>query len=209
VFNLQGSEIIFILLLALVVLGPEKLPGAVKRAMQTYAELRKIGSGFQDEFKSAIDQPMREMRETADLMKNQIDPKKIAEDAERAVEAAAAAARADAELAAADASIDAVDELDDVGVDTERDDAGDFDDPFDDPIDPIHEVDPIDPIHEADPAGEVGEVDEQGGAVDDDASSASDAPLGKAGEPTTPSMVVKDEMADIADIADETMEESA
>jgi sec-independent protein translocase protein TatB len=200
VFNLQGSEIIFILLLALVVLGPEKLPGAVKRAMQTYAELRKIGSGFQDEFKSAIDQPMREMRETADLMKNQIDPKQIAEDAERAVEAAAAAARADAELATADASIDAVDELDDVGVDSERDDAGDFDDPFDDPIDPIHEVDP---------AGEVGEVDEQGGAVDDDASSASDAPLGKAGEPTTPSMVVEDEMADIADIADETMEESA
>jgi sec-independent protein translocase protein TatB len=194
VFNLQGSEIIFILLLALVVLGPEKLPGAVKRAMQTYAELRKIGSGFQDEFKSAIDQPMREMRETADLMKNQIDPKKIAEDAERDVEAAAAAARADAELAAADASIDAVDELDDVGVDSERDDAGDFDDPFDDPIDPIHEVDPA------------GEIDELGGAVDDEASSASDAPLGKAGEPTTPSMVVEDEMADIAD---ETMEESA
>ena len=90
-FNLQGSEIIFILLLALVVLGPEKLPGAIQRAMQTYAELRKLGSGFQSEFKSAIDEPMREMRETADLIKDQADPKRIAEQAERDAATAAAA----------------------------------------------------------------------------------------------------------------------
>ncbi len=96
-FNLQGSEIIFILLLALVVLGPEKLPGAIKRAMQTYHELRRLGSGFQDEFKSVVDEPMREMRETAQLVREQADPQRIAEDAERA---ARAAERADAELAA-------------------------------------------------------------------------------------------------------------
>ncbi len=140
-FNLQGSEIIFILLLALVVLGPEKLPGAVKRAMQTYAELRKLGTGFQDEFKAAIDQPMREMRETADLIKDQVDPKKVAEDAERAAEAAAAADRADAELAAAGAASDARDQQTDAADPSMVDDAADpFDDPFDDPID-----DPDDP----------------------------------------------------------------
>ncbi len=139
-FNLQGSEIIFILLLALVVLGPEKLPGAIKRAMQTYAELRKLGTGFQDEFRSAIDEPMREMRETADLIKDQVDPKKFAQEAERAAEAAAAADRADAELAAAADATDGDDEPTDTSsVDDAPDD---FDDPFDDPID--------DPIVDAD-----------------------------------------------------------
>ena len=65
-FNLQGSEIIVILLVALVVLGPEKLPEAVRRASRTYHELKKMGTSFQSELKAAIDEPMREMRETAD-----------------------------------------------------------------------------------------------------------------------------------------------
>lgn len=72
-FNLQGSEIIVILLLALVVLGPEKLPGAIRRFTKTYAELKKMGNSFQDEVKSAFDEPMREVRQTADLIKQQVD----------------------------------------------------------------------------------------------------------------------------------------
>lgn len=88
-FNLTGSEIIFILLIALVVLGPEKLPGAIKRAMTTYQELRKMGDGFQSEFKSVIDEPLRELKETAGLIKDQADPKKVAEEAERAAAKAA------------------------------------------------------------------------------------------------------------------------
>lgn len=92
-FNLQGSEIIFILLIALVVLGPEKLPGAIRRVTTLYAELRKMSSGFQEEFKSALDEPIREMKSTADLMKNAADPKRIAEEAEREAELEAAAER--------------------------------------------------------------------------------------------------------------------
>ncbi|MGB3736345.1 MAG: hypothetical protein WA964_15400 [Ilumatobacter sp.] len=92
-FNLQGSEIIFILLIALVVLGPEKLPGAIRRATTLYAELRKLSSGFQDEFKSVLDEPIREMKSTADLMKNAADPKWIADEAEREAELEAAAAK--------------------------------------------------------------------------------------------------------------------
>ena len=90
-FNLQGSEIIFILLIALVVLGPEKLPGAIRRVTSLYAELRKLSSGFQDEFKSVLDEPLREMKSTADLMKNAADPKRIFEEAEREAELDAAA----------------------------------------------------------------------------------------------------------------------
>jgi len=95
VFNLQGSEIIVILLIALVVLGPEKLPEAVRKFTQTYAELKKMSTGFQSELKSALDEPMREIRETADLVRNAADPRKILSEAEaeqRVLDDAAAAA---------------------------------------------------------------------------------------------------------------------
>ena len=72
-FNLSGSEIIVILLLALVVLGPEKLPDAIRRAGRTYSELKKMGNSFQAEMKSVLDEPMKEMRETADLLKKSVD----------------------------------------------------------------------------------------------------------------------------------------
>lgn len=73
-FNLQGSEIVVILLLALVVLGPEKLPDAIRRFSKTYAELKKMGTGFQSELKNALDEPMREMRETGELIRRAADP---------------------------------------------------------------------------------------------------------------------------------------
>jgi sec-independent protein translocase protein TatB len=73
VFNLSGSEIIAILLLALVVLGPEKLPDALRRAGRTYAELKKMGNTFQAEMRSALDEPVKEMRETADLLRKSVE----------------------------------------------------------------------------------------------------------------------------------------
>jgi len=82
VFNLQGSEIIAILLLALVVLGPEKLPDAVRKFTKTYSELKKMSTGFQSELKSALDEPMRELRETANLVRDAADPKKVMAEAE-------------------------------------------------------------------------------------------------------------------------------
>ena len=81
-FNLQGSEIIVILLIALVVLGPERLPDAVRRFMQTYNELKKMGTGFQSEIKSAFDEPMREMRDTARMVRDAADPSKLMAEAE-------------------------------------------------------------------------------------------------------------------------------
>ncbi len=72
-FNLSGSEIIVILLLALVVLGPEKLPDAIRRAGRTYAELKKMGNSFQAEMHSVLDEPMNEMRQTADLLRKAVD----------------------------------------------------------------------------------------------------------------------------------------
>lgn len=69
-FNLSGSEIIFLILIALVVLGPDKLPDAMRKAGKAYGDFKRMTSGFQSEMKSVLDEPMRELRETADLAKS-------------------------------------------------------------------------------------------------------------------------------------------
>ena len=61
-----------ILLLALVVLGPEKLPEAIRRFGRVYGELRRMSKGFQSEFKEAFDEPMRELRATAQMTTNAV-----------------------------------------------------------------------------------------------------------------------------------------
>jgi sec-independent protein translocase protein TatB len=69
VFNLSGSEIVFLLIIALVVLGPEKLPDAVRKFGTFYGEFKRMSSGFQTELRNALDEPMKEMRDTADAMR--------------------------------------------------------------------------------------------------------------------------------------------
>ena len=69
-FNLSGSEIIFLILIALVVLGPDKLPEAMRKAGKAYGDFKRMTTGFQSEMKSVLDEPMRELRETADLAKS-------------------------------------------------------------------------------------------------------------------------------------------
>ena len=68
-FNIEGSELIFLVLIALIVLGPEKLPDAIRKAGRAYAEFKKMANGFQGELKQALDEPMRELRDTADAMR--------------------------------------------------------------------------------------------------------------------------------------------
>lgn len=81
-FNFQGSELIIILLLALVVLGPEKLPEAMRRLGRFYADLKKMSSGFQEEFRAAVDEPTRELRDTANTLRDSLDFRKL-QDGER------------------------------------------------------------------------------------------------------------------------------
>lgn len=53
-FNVGGGEVLVILLVALVVLGPDKLPGAVRKVGQVVTEVRKISNGFQAEMRTAM-----------------------------------------------------------------------------------------------------------------------------------------------------------
>lgn len=50
-----GPEIVVIMLLALIVLGPEQLPKAMRTFGNVMAEIRKVSSAFQSEMRSAMD----------------------------------------------------------------------------------------------------------------------------------------------------------
>ena len=71
-FNLSGSEIFFLLLIGLVVLGPEKLPDAMRKAGRLYQEVRKITGGLQSDIKATLEDPVNELRKTADQAKRVI-----------------------------------------------------------------------------------------------------------------------------------------
>lgn len=55
--TLGPAEILVILLVALVVLGPERLPDAARKVGQFVGEVRRIGSGFQAELRDAMNVP--------------------------------------------------------------------------------------------------------------------------------------------------------
>ena len=61
--NLGGGEMLVILLVALVVLGPTKLPTAIRQVGRVVGELRRIGAGFQQELREATE-PLRETQAT-------------------------------------------------------------------------------------------------------------------------------------------------
>jgi len=52
--NLGGAEILVILLVALLVLGPEKLPGAARSIGRGLSHLRRLSSGFEQEVRNAM-----------------------------------------------------------------------------------------------------------------------------------------------------------
>lgn len=54
-FNIGGGEIIVILLIALLVLGPERLPDATRKVGRALHEFRRLTSGFQEEVRNAMD----------------------------------------------------------------------------------------------------------------------------------------------------------
>lgn len=54
-FNIGSGEMIVIFLLALLVLGPERLPKAMGQVGRAVAQMRKLSSGFQDEIRRAMD----------------------------------------------------------------------------------------------------------------------------------------------------------
>lgn len=56
--SIGAPEILVILVVALLVLGPERLPEAARQAGRMLAELRRMSAGFQAELRDAIQQPV-------------------------------------------------------------------------------------------------------------------------------------------------------
>lgn len=68
-FNFSGSEIIFLLILGLVVLGPEKLPPVLRKMGQMYGQFKRITGDAQSEFRGAFAEPLRDMQNAANEYK--------------------------------------------------------------------------------------------------------------------------------------------
>ncbi len=58
-FNVGSGEFLIILLVALVVLGPTRLPGALRQVGQFLGEARKLSSNFQNEVQEAMKDPVK------------------------------------------------------------------------------------------------------------------------------------------------------
>lgn len=55
-FNVGGGELLVIALIALIVLGPERLPEAARTVGKVMGEIRRLSTGFQDEVRHAFDE---------------------------------------------------------------------------------------------------------------------------------------------------------
>lgn len=99
-FNVGGMELLVIGLVALIVLGPDKLPGAIRQVGQVVGELKRMSSGFQTDLRGALSEAEREAEREAENRANAAAPAKNTPDP------GAARAAAHAELAAAEAALE-------------------------------------------------------------------------------------------------------
>src|SRR5215208_5443527 len=53
--NIGGGEVLVIMLVALLVLGPAKLPDAARQLGKAVPEFRKVSGGFQRELRAALE----------------------------------------------------------------------------------------------------------------------------------------------------------
>ena len=61
--NLGGGEVLVILFIALIVLGPNKLPEAARQVGRAVNEVRRISGGFQREMREAMNEPIKAAEE--------------------------------------------------------------------------------------------------------------------------------------------------
>jgi Tat protein translocase TatB subunit len=71
VFNVGGGEIIVILVMALLVLGPERLPTAGRQIGRALAEFRRVSTGVQQDLREALNAD--ELLETVGSLRDAVD----------------------------------------------------------------------------------------------------------------------------------------
>lgn len=58
--NIGPGELLAICAIALIVLGPDKLPQALRTLGRVTSELRRVSTGFQEDIRSAVDDALRD-----------------------------------------------------------------------------------------------------------------------------------------------------
>ena len=64
-FNLSGTEVAFLLVAGLVVLGPERLPGVIRSVGRLYGDLRRAAQGVERELRETLGEPLSDVRDVA------------------------------------------------------------------------------------------------------------------------------------------------
>jgi sec-independent protein translocase protein TatB len=73
VFNIGGGEILLVMLVAMVVLGPERLPKAARDVGRAIAQFRRLTSGVQSDLRDAMGAD--EFRESMESLRSVVDLK--------------------------------------------------------------------------------------------------------------------------------------
>lgn len=71
-FNISGSELVFLIVAGLIILGPDRLPGVMSKAGRLYGELRRMANGYEKEFRDTFAEPMTEFRRAAEEVGKEI-----------------------------------------------------------------------------------------------------------------------------------------
>lgn len=94
--NLDPEKLIVLFVIAMLVLGPKRLPEAARTMGRWMAELRKYTSGFQSEFHDLLAEPRQQTSAIRDELTNAFsEPRAALEAGAREAQAAANAAHAE------------------------------------------------------------------------------------------------------------------
>jgi len=72
VFDIGFSELVLVFVIGLIVLGPQRLPVAVKTVVGWIRAIRSLAANVQHELAQELKQSMEELRKTADSMKRSV-----------------------------------------------------------------------------------------------------------------------------------------
>lgn len=77
--SVSSTEIIIVLLVALIVLGPTQLPDAMRRVGSAYRDFKKITSSVQNEINSVVNETTEMLTSTADTVSGKAEVKSPSE----------------------------------------------------------------------------------------------------------------------------------
>ncbi|MGE4535852.1 MAG: Sec-independent protein translocase protein TatB [Desulfovibrio sp.] len=87
-FGIGSTELVVILIVALIVIGPSKLPDLMRTLGKGMAEFRRMSNDVKSTFEAEVDRAEREKRQTE--AQKELYPEKPAEEAAEAAAAASA-----------------------------------------------------------------------------------------------------------------------